>query len=199
MQRQLLKRSQNRINKSEASFVSTESLELISNLFWTIYNDDCSCSVVQMERWSVFLRIRDDQTHTAHCTQHTTIQFIQASINRNSTMVSTHIRSAEGRKTHKHTDGQDPNTPISKWRNAKDLGRPCCSGFKPAKSPQPYFITYNQSLFDYLQKNVSIIKFDPVLAFISQILASCWRFKDMQILHLKPNQMSPLKIIINLN
>ena len=62
MQRQLLKRSQNRINKSEASFVSTESLELISNLFWTIYNDDCSCSVVQMERWSVFLRIRDDQT-----------------------------------------------------------------------------------------------------------------------------------------
>ena len=70
MQRQLLKRSQNRINKSEASFVSTESLELISNLFWTIYNDDCSCSVVQMERWSVFLRIRDDQTHTAHCTQH---------------------------------------------------------------------------------------------------------------------------------
>ena len=61
MQRQLLKRSQNRINKSEASFVSTESLELISNLFWTIYNDDCSCSVVQMERWSVFLRIRDDQ------------------------------------------------------------------------------------------------------------------------------------------
>jgi hypothetical protein len=48
----------------------------------------------------VFLRIRDDQTHTAHCTQHTTIQ---ASINRNSTMVSTHIRSAEGRKTHTHT------------------------------------------------------------------------------------------------
>ena len=62
MQRQLLKRSQNRINKSEASFVSTESLEL----FWTIYNDDCSCSVVQMERWSVFLRIRDDPLHTAH-------------------------------------------------------------------------------------------------------------------------------------
>jgi len=49
----------------------------------------------------VFLRIRDDQTHTAHCTQHTTIQ---ASINRNSTMVSTHIRSAEGRKTDTHTD-----------------------------------------------------------------------------------------------
>ena len=104
MQRQLLKRSQNRINKSEASFVSTESLELISNLFWTIYNDDCSCSVVQMERWSVFLRIRDDQTHTAHCTQHTTIQ---ASINRNSTMVSTHIRSAEGRKTDTLTHGHN--------------------------------------------------------------------------------------------
>ena len=100
MQRQLLKRSQNRTNKSEASFVSTESLELISNLFWTIYNDDCSCSVVQMERWSVFLRIRDDQTHTAHNTQ----PFIRlASINRNSTMVSTHIRSAEGRKTDGHT------------------------------------------------------------------------------------------------
>ena len=46
-------------------------------------------------------------------------------------------------------------------------------GFKPAKSPQHYFITYNQSLFDYLQNNVSIIKFDLVLAFISQILASC--------------------------
>jgi hypothetical protein len=57
--------------------------------------------LVQMERWSVLLHIRDDQTHTAHCTQHTTIQ---ASINRNSTMVSTHIRSAEGRKTDTHTD-----------------------------------------------------------------------------------------------
>ena len=102
MQRQLLKRSQNRTNKSEASFVSTESLELISNLFWTIYNDDCSCSVVQMERWSVLLRIRDDQTHThwLHIA-HTTIQ--AASKNRNSTMVSTHIRSAEGRKTDGHT------------------------------------------------------------------------------------------------
>ena len=65
------------------------------------------------------------------------------------------------------------NTPISKWRNAKDLGLPCCFVFKPAKSPQPYFITYNQFLFDFLQNNVSIIKFDPVLAFISQILASC--------------------------
>ena len=68
---------------------------------------------------------------------------------------------------------QNGNTPISKWRNAKDLGKLCCSIFKPAKSPQSYFITYNQSLFDYLQNNVSIIKFDPVLAFISQILASC--------------------------
>ena len=63
--------------------------------------------------------------------------------------------------------------PDFKWRNAKDLGKPCCTVFKPAKSPQPYFITYNQSLFDALQNNVSIIKFDPVLAFISQILASC--------------------------
>ena len=43
---------------------------------------------------------------TAHTIQHTTIQ---ASINRNSTVVSTHIRSAEGRKTHghTHTDGQE--------------------------------------------------------------------------------------------
>ena len=107
MQRQLLKRSQNRINKSEASFVSTESLELISNLFWTIYNDDCSCSVVQMERWSVFLRIRDDQTHTAHNTQHTIRSGVNKSKFYNGKYTHTISRGEKDGHTHTRTRSQN--------------------------------------------------------------------------------------------
>ena len=51
------------------------------------WNDDLCSSASGMTRHTL---------HTAHTT-------IQASINRNSTMVSTHIRSAEGRKTHTRT------------------------------------------------------------------------------------------------
>ena len=87
MQRQLLKRSQNRINKSD----SEQYIMMIVLVLLFRWNDDL-CSSIR------------DPAHTAHCNCTHTQPFIQASINRNSTMVSTHIRSAEGRKTHTHTD-----------------------------------------------------------------------------------------------
>ena len=54
----------------------------------------------------------------------------------------------------------------------QDLRKARTSVFKPAKSPRPYLITHNYSLFKSLQNDVSIIKFDPVSASLSQILAS---------------------------
>ena len=57
------------------------------------WNDDLCSSASGMTR------------HTLHTTHNT--PFVQASINRNSTMVSTHIRSAEGRKTDTLTHGHN--------------------------------------------------------------------------------------------
>ena len=134
MQRQLLKRSQNRINKSEASFVSTESLALISNLFWTKYNDDCSCSVVQMERWSVFLRIRDDQTHTAHCTQHTTIHHSGFNNSKFYNGKYTHTISRGEKDT--HTDGRTDthtDTTVAIWNSVEFR----CTSFEVLQQENP--------------------------------------------------------------
>ena len=61
-------------------------------------------------------------------------------------------------------DKEKEASALLKMVNAKDLGKPHTSVFKPAKSPHLYLITHNYSLFKSLQNDVSIIKFDPVFS-----------------------------------
>ena len=68
---------------------------------------------------------------------------------------------------------------MSKWWITNGHS-PCSSVFKTAKLPQPSLITHKYSLLISFHNNVSIIKFDPASAFISQILASCRSRDDIK-------------------
>ena len=80
---------------------------------------------------------------------------------------------------------------VADLKNERWFGRfwkPCGSLFGPAESPPLNFITYIYVVYNSLQNNVSIIKFDAVSAFLSQIIVLC-RASTIQI-YLKSRIMS---------